>query len=145
MKVIAMTSNLPKPPIKSPVKGAGLTKPGIVILQFALIGFVAMVEIFFRSNVGFITGIAIWISYYGALIYGRKGTTYVAVVNPPIAFAIATLLLLPTVGGISLSFTRIGIDLITGLASVAPFLISGSLFGWWYYFKERKQLLSSSL
>jgi len=104
-----------------------------------------MVEIFFRSNVGFVTGVAIWAAYYGALIYGRKGTTYVAVVNPPIAFALATLFLLPTVGGISLSFTRIGIDLVTGLASVAPFLISGSLFGWWYYFKERKQLLSSSL
>ena len=59
-----MTNNLPKPPIKSPVNGAGLTKPGVVILQFFLIGFVAMVEIFFRSNVGFITGIAIWISYY---------------------------------------------------------------------------------
>jgi hypothetical protein len=66
------------------------------------------------------------------------------VVNPPIAFAFATLILLPTVGGISLSFTRIGIDLITGLASVAPFLISGSLFGWWYYFKERKQLAVTS-
>ena len=144
-----MTSNfptsLPKPPIKSPVKGAGLTKPGVVILQFAFIAFVAMIEIFFRSNVGFVTGLSIWVAYYGALIYGRKGTTYVAVVNPPIAFALATLFLLPTVGGISLSFTRIGIDLVTGLASVAPFLISGSLFGWWYYFKERKQLLSSSL
>ena len=144
MKAMAMTSNLPKPPIKSPVKGAGLTKPGIVILQFFLIGFIAMVEIFFRSNVGFITGLAIWVAYYGALIYGRKGTTYVAVVNPPIAFAFVTLILLPTVGGISLSFTRIGIDLITGLASVAPFLISGSLFGWWYYFKERKQLAVTS-
>ena len=144
-----MTSNsptsLPKPPIKSPVKGAGLTKPGVVILQFALIAFIAMIEIFFRSNVGFVTGLSIWVAYYGALIYGRKGTTYVAVVNPPIAFALATLFLLPTVGGISLSFTRIGIDLVTGLASVAPFLISGSLFGWWYYFKERKELLSRSL
>jgi hypothetical protein len=104
-----------------------------------------MLEIFFRSNVGFITGLAIWAAYYGALIYGRSGTTYVAVVNPPIAFAFATLFLLPTVGGISLSFTRIGIDLVTGLASVAPFLISGSLFGWWHYFKERKALLSSGL
>ena len=101
-----------------------------------------MIEIFFRSNVGFITGIAIWIAYYGALIYGRKGTTYVAVVNPPIAFALSTLFLLPTVGGISLSFTRIGIDLVTGLASVAPFLISGALFGWWHYFKERRTLLT---
>lgn len=136
-------TNLPKPPIKSPVKGAGLTKPGVVILQFAWISLVAAIEIFFRSNVGFITGIAIWIAYYGALIYGRKGTTYVAVVNPPIAFALSTLFLLPTVGGISLSFTRIGIDLVTGLASVAPFLISGAIFGWWHYFKERRTLLSS--
>ena len=135
-------TNLPKPPIKSPVQGAGLTKPGVVILQFAWISLVAMIEIFFRSNVGFITGIAIWIAYYGALIYGRKGTTYVAVVNPPIAFALSTLFLLPTVGGISLSFTRIGIDLVTGLASVAPFLISGALFGWWHYFKERRALLA---
>lgn len=137
-------TNLPKPPIKSPVQGAGLTKPGVVILQFAWISFVALIEIFFRSNVGFITGIAIWIAYYGALIYGRKGTTYVAVVNPPIAFALSTLFLLPTVGGISLSFTRIGIDLVTGLASVAPFLISGALFGWWHYFKERRTLLTRS-
>lgn len=137
-------TNLPKPPIKSPVQGAGLTKPGVVILQFAWISLVALIEIFFRSNVGFMTGIAIWVAYYGALIYGRKGTTYVAVVNPPIAFALSTLFLLPTVGGISLSFTRIGVDLLSGLASVAPFLISGSLFGWWYYFKERRASLARS-
>jgi len=144
MKAITMTSRLPQPPIKSPIKGAGLTKPGIVILQFAFIAFVALIEIFFRSNVGFLTGIAIWASYYGALIYGRPGTTYVAVVNPPIAFGAAAVLLLPTVGGFSLSITRLGVDLVSGLASVAPFLLSGALFGWWYYFKERKELLARS-
>ena len=139
-----MTSSLPQPPIKNPIKGAGLTKPGIVILQFAFIAFVALIEIFFRSNVGFLTGIAIWASYYGALIYGRPGTTYVEVVNPPIAFGAAAILLLPTVGGFSLSITRLGVDLVSGLASVAPFLLSGALFGWWYYFKERKELLARS-
>jgi hypothetical protein len=46
--------------------------------------------------------------------------------------------LLPTVGGISMSITRFGIDLVSGLASVAPFLLTGAAFGWWYYFKERK-------
>ena len=138
-----MRSELPQPPVKNPIKGAGLTKPGVAILQFLLIAFVASVEIFFRANVGFLTGIAICISYYGGLIYGRPGTTFVAVVNPPIAFALATLLLLPTVGGFSLSVTRLGIDLVTGLASVAPFLIAGALFGWWFYFKERKRSLSS--
>ena len=144
MKAKTMTSNLPQPPIKNPIKGAGLTKPGIVILQFLFIAFVALIEIFFRSNVGFLTGIAIWASYYGALIYGRPGTTYVAVVNPPIAFGAAAILLLPTVGGFSLSITRLGVDLVSGLASVAPFLLSGALFGWWYYFKERKTLLARS-
>ena len=106
-----MRDELPQPPFKSPVKGAGLTKPGVVILQFLFISFIALIEIFFRSNVGFLTGIAIWIAYYFAIIYGRVGTTYAAVVNPPIAFAIATLLLLPSVGGISLSVSRIGVDL----------------------------------
>ena len=134
-------SNLP---INSPIKGPGLTKPGVVILQFLFISFIALIEIFFRSNVGFLTGIAIWASYYGALIYGRPGTTYVAVVNPPIAFGAAAILLLPTVGGFSLSITRLGVDLVSGLASVAPFLLSGALFGWWYYFKERKTLLARS-
>ena len=137
-----MRSELPQPPFKSPVKGAGLTKPGVAILQFLFISLVALVEIFFRANVGFLTGIAIWIAYYFALIYGRSGTTYVAVVNPPISFVIATLLLLPSVGGISLNISRIGVDVVSGLASVAPFLISGSLFGWWFYFKERRQLLA---
>jgi len=139
-----MRDELPQPPFKSPVKGAGLTKPGVVILQFLFISLVALIEIFFRSNVGFLTGIAIWIAYYFAIIYGRAGTTYAAVVNPPIAFAIATLLLLPSVGGISLSVSRIGVDLVSGLASVAPFLISGSLFGWWFYFKEQRKLLARS-
>lgn len=132
-----MISELPKPPVKNPIKGAGLTKPGVAILQFALIFLVAMIEIFFRANVGFVTGLAIWAAYYGALIYGRPGTTYVAVVNPPIAFAIATLILLPSVGGFSLSITRLGVDLVSGLASVAPFLITGALFGWFFYFKKR--------
>ena len=139
-----MTSNLPQPPIKNPIKGAGLTKPGIVILQFLLIAFVSVIEIFFRSNVGFLTGFAIWASYYGALIYGRPGTAYVAVVNPPLAFGAAAIILLPTVGGFSLSITRFGIDLVSGLASVAPFLLTGALFGWWYYFKEQKKLLARS-
>ena len=139
-----MTSNLPQPPIKKPIKGAGLTKPGIVILQFLLIAFVSVIEIFFRSNVGFLTGFAIWASYCGALIYGRPGTTYVAVVNPPLAFGAAAIILLPTVGGVSFSITRFGIDLVSGRASVAPFLLSGALFGWWYYFKEQKKLLARS-
>ena len=130
--------------IPTKIQGAGLTKPGVVILQFLVLSFVAMIEIFFRSNVGFITGIAIWLTYYGGLTYGRAGTTYVAVVNPPIAFGLAAIILLPTVGGFSLSITRLGVDLVSGLASVAPFLLTGALYGWWRYFNERRVLLSRS-
>lgn len=130
--------------MKTPIKGAGLTKPGVAILQFLLIAFVAMVEIFFRSNVGFLTGLAIWASYYGGINYGRSGTTYVAVVNPPIAFGLSAILLLPTVGGVSLSITRLGVDLVSGLASVAPFLLSGAVYGWFSYFTENRRLLTRS-
>jgi hypothetical protein len=52
--------------------------------------------------------------------------------------------LLPSVGGASLSITRLGVDLVSGLASVAPFLITGSIFGWWYYFKESQSNKSTS-
>lgn len=130
--------------MSGPIKGAGLTKPGVVILQFVFIAFISMIEIFFRSNVGFVTGFAIWACYYGGLVYGRPGTTYVAVVNPPIAFGLAAILLLPTVGGLSLSPSRLGVDLVSGLASVAPFLISGAAYGWWRYFQENKGLLARS-
>jgi len=139
-----MRSNLPQPPIKNPIRGAGLTKPGVVILQFLFLAFFAAIEIFFRSNVGFITGIAIWVVHYGALIYGRSGTTYVAVVNPPIALALAIVILLPTIGGASLSPARLMVDLVSGLASVAPYLLTASLFGWWHYFSEKRRLLSRS-
>jgi hypothetical protein len=61
-----------------------------------------------------------------------------------LAFGAAAIILLPTVGGLSLSITRLGVDLVSGLASVAPFLLSGALFAWWYYFKENRNLLSRS-
>ena len=98
-----------------------------------------MVEIFFRSNVGALTGIAIWLSYFGGIKLGRPGTLYPAIVNPPIAFAAAIFFLMPTVGGSSFRISRIGVDLVTGLASVAPFLITGALVGWGIYITKKRQ------
>ncbi len=134
-----MTTNLPKIKLKNPIQGSGLTAPGVVILQFVFIGFWAMVEIFFRSNVGALTGIAIWLSYLGGIKLGRPGTLYPAIVNPPIAFATAIFVLMPTVGGSSFRISRIGVDLVTGLASVAPFLITGALVGWGIYITKKRQ------
>jgi hypothetical protein len=50
-------SNLP---INSPLKGPGLTKPGVVILQFLIIFLFEAVEILFRNSLGIITCLAIF-------------------------------------------------------------------------------------
>lgn len=117
------------------IQGPGLKAPGIVVLQFLLIALFTLIELVFRSGVGVITGIAICASLYGGLHFGRKGTTYVSVVTPPIAFALSLLLLTILFDGFRPS--RVGIDLIAGLASQAPFLIISALYGWFMYFNEK--------
>ena len=117
------------------IQGPGLKGPGIVVMQFLCIALFTLIELIFRSGVGIITGIAICASLYGGLRFGRKGTTYVSVVTPPIAFALSLLLLTILFDGFRPS--RVGIDLIAGLASQAPFLIISALYGWFVYFNEK--------
>ena len=50
-------------PINSPIKGPGLTKPGVVILQFLVIFLFEGIEILFRNSLGIITCLAIWIAF----------------------------------------------------------------------------------
>ena len=125
--------------IKNPIKGPGLTAPGVVILQFLFITFIAMIEIFFRNGVGVITGVAIWLAYFGGIKLGRPGTLYPAVVNPPIAFAAAMIVLMPTIGSASLKPTRLAVELFAALASEATFLITGAAVAWVIYLTKKKQ------
>jgi hypothetical protein len=125
--------------IKNPIQGPGLTAPGVVILQFLFITFIAMIEIFFRNGVGVITGVAIWLSYFGGIKLGRPGTLYPAVVNPPIAFAAAMIVLMPTIGSASLKPTRLAVELFAALASEATFLITGAAVAWVIYLTKKKQ------
>jgi hypothetical protein len=125
--------------IKNPIQGPGLTAPGVVILQFLFITFIAMIEIFFRNGVGVITGVAIWLAYFGGIKLGRPGTLYPAVVNPPIAFAAAMILLMPTIGSASLKPTRLAVELFAALASEATFLITGAAVAWVIYLTKKKQ------
>ena len=120
------------------VKGPGLKVPGVIVLQFLLIFIFEILEYSF-TKVGFFTGLAILISFLGGLYLGRPGTSFTNAVNPPIAFAVAIFFLMPTVGGSSLRISRIGVDLVTGLASVAPFLITGALLGWGFYITKKRQ------
>ena len=122
-------SKVPNKLPKGPIKGPGLTVPGVVILQFLVIFLAELFEFKF-SKVGIITGLAILIAFGGALYLGRDGTSFAAVVTPPIAFFIATLILIATVDGSELHLSKIGLTLITTLSRTAPFLVIGSLLSW---------------
>ncbi len=117
------------------IQGPGLKSPGIVVIQFLFIAIFTLIELVFRSGVGIVTGIAICAAFYGGVRFGRPGTTYVSVVTPPIVFAVSLFALTLFFDGFKPS--RVGIDVISGLASEAPFLIISALYGWFVYFNEK--------
>ena len=135
-------SNLP---INSPLKGPGLTKPGVVILQFLLIFLFEAVEILFRNSLGIFTCLAIWIAFFGAIYLGRAGTAYVTAVAPPVSLLISSIILMPTLGGGSFAPTELLIDLVAGLASVSFYLLTGAAVAWFIWFKKERNLDSQSL
>jgi len=115
------------------VKGPGLKVPGVVVLQFLLIFIFEILEYSF-TKVGFFTGLAILISFLGGLYLGRPGTSFTNAVNPPIALLVSTLIIMATVGGIGFSPSKVGLELITSLSSVAPWLIIGAVIAWAAHF-----------
>ncbi|MDA2962894.1 MAG: hypothetical protein O3A27_03950 [Actinomycetota bacterium] len=117
------------------ITGPGLKKQGIVVLQSFFIGFFTFIELWLRQGVGVITGVVLLASFYGGIRYGRPGTTYVATVTPPLAFAANTLLWILILEGFSLS--RIAIGLVAALASEAPFLIIGAIYGWYIFLNAK--------
>ena len=127
-----MSSNMDSVRSKA-VKGPGLKVPGVVVLQFLLIFIFEALEYTF-TKVGFFTGLAILTSFLGGLYLGRPGTSFTNAVNPPIAFLLSTLLIMATIGGTGFSPSKIGLDLITTLSSVAPWLITGAVIAWAAHF-----------
>ncbi|CAB5074742.1 unannotated protein [freshwater metagenome] len=117
------------------ITGPGLKKEGVVILQAFFIAFFCAIELLFRSGPGIITGVIICLVLFGGIRFGRKGTTYVAVVTPPLAFAATVLLYLLLTEGLKPS--RLGLDFIASLAAIAPYLLASALYGWFIYFNEK--------
>lgn len=117
------------------ISGPGLKKEGVVVLQSLFIAFFAGIELLFRSGAGIISGFIICFVSYGAIRFGRKGTTYVAVVTPPLAFAATVLLYLILTVGFKPS--RLGLDFVASLASIAPYLLVSALYGWFVFFNEK--------
>ncbi len=124
--------------LPKPIKGAGLTNAGVVILQFLLILLAETIE-FSVGKVGIITGLSIIASVAGGFYLGRPGTTFATVVNPPIVYFFVTIILIATVGGAGLHIAKFGLDLVTTLGGAAPYLVVATAAGWlWHFWSQRK-------
>ena len=122
--------------IKKPaISGPGLNKQGVVVLQSFFIFVFVWLEMWIRSGAGILSGLIICLVTYGGIAYGRTGTRYVSAVTPPLAYAATTLLY--TIFSDGLRPSRVGVDFIASLASVAPFLLVSALYGWFMFFNEK--------
>jgi len=122
--------------IKKPsITGPGLKKQGVVVLQSFFILIFTWLEMWIRDGAGILSGLIICLVTYGGVAYGRKGTRYVSAVTPPLAYAATTMVYVLLSDGLHPS--RIGIDFIASLASVAPFLLISALYGWYMFLNEK--------
>ena len=117
------------------ISGPGLKKEGVAVLQSFFIAIFAGFELLIRSGAGIVSGLIICIVLFGGIRFGRSGTTYVAVVTPPLAFAATVIAYLILTVGISPS--RLGLDFIASLASIAPYLLVSALYGWFIFLNEK--------
>lgn len=122
--------------LKKPVlPGPGLKKEGIVLLQILAIALFTLAELFIRGGAGVVSGLVILLVTYGGVEYGRTGTRYVTAVTPPLAYAATVLFYTIMTDGLRIS--RVGVDFISALASVAPFLLIAALYGWYQFLNEK--------
>ncbi len=117
------------------IKGPGLKKEGVVVLQSLFIAFFAGFELLIRSGAGIVSGLIICVVLYGGLRFGRQGTTYVSVVTPPLAYAATVLIYL--IRSVGFKPSRLGIDFVASLASIAPYLLVSALYGWFVFLNEK--------
>lgn len=124
------------PQVKLPaIPGPGLKKEGIVFLQTVIIALFTLLELTIRSGAGFLSGLTLIAVTYGAVAYGRPGTRYVSAVTPPLAYAATTFIYTIATDGVSIS--RVGVDFLASLASVAPFLLIAATYGWFQFLNEK--------
>mgnify|MGYP006278831157 CR=1 FL=1 len=128
-----------------PISGPGLTAPGVIILQGIFILIVETIE-YAIGKIGAITGIAILLAIAAGIYLGRKGTEFVNAVNPPLAVLASTIITLCTLGGVGLHIARLGLDLVTTLAALAPYLFIGAIGSWGFYiYTTRKKSKKTAL
>ena len=107
-----------------PIKGAGLTVPGVVILQSLTIFIFEVLDILINKQIGItpaaaiITGLGLLLAYFIGFYLGRPGTSLATAVNPPIAFFLSTIIVLPLVGHTGLHISLFGTALILSLIHI---------------------------
>jgi hypothetical protein len=124
--------------MKKPISGPGLTAPGVLLLQTLLILLIETFE-YAVGKIGTITGIALLLATGGGIYLGRKGTEFVTAVTPPLALFGSTIIVLCTLGGVGFHLARLGLDLVTALAAVAPYLLIGAVTSWGNYLWRIRQ------
>lgn len=120
---------------KPAIPGPGLKKQGIIFLQVLFIAFFTLAELFIRGGAGFLSGFVLIVVTYGGIAYGRTGTRYVTAVTPPLAYAATTLFYTLMTDGLRVS--RVGVDFIASLASVAPYMLIAAAYGWYQFLNEK--------
>ena len=114
-----------------------LKKEGVATLQAFFIFFFASIEHLIRRDYGIVTGVIILAMFILGNRFGRDGVAYVAVVTPPLAFG-ATALFWAFIS-YNIRIMKVGLELIGSLASVAPWLILGAIYGWYTFLHQRAQ------
>lgn len=112
-----------------------LKKEGVATLQTFFIFIFASLEHLIRQGYGIVTGVVLFAVVVLGNHFGRAGVSYVAAVTPPIAFGATALIW--SLLAYNIHLAKVAVDLIGSLASVAPWLIFGAIFGWYTFLNQR--------
>ena len=112
-----------------------LKKEGVATLQTFFIFIFASLEHLIRQSYGIVTGLIVLAVAVLGNRFGRAGVSYVAAVTPPLAFGATALLW--SLFAYNIHITKVAVDLIGSLASIAPWMILGAIYGWYNFFNQR--------
>lgn len=124
--------------MKKIISGPGLTTQGVIILQSVFLMIAMLIENLIKGSSGLITGLMIWICFFGAIYLGRAGTSFMAAVTPPIALVANSILIFTSSNLLNFSISKVIIETIATLAATAPYLISGAAIAWYFHLKVKQ-------
>ena len=112
-----------------------LKKEGVATLQTFFIFIFASLEHLIRQSYGIVSGLIVLAVAVLGNRFGRAGVSYVAAVTPPLAFGATALLW--SLLAYNIHITKVAVDLIGSLASIAPWMILGAIYGWYIFLNQR--------